>query len=117
MPTHSKFIDLITKKYTNLNLEQDLNALPQPPAPGAPPPIEAPPVNIPEAEPEVTQLTSEGEVELIRLVRKALVLDLDQGSIPPEILDEDINEKNGREILAKIKAFMGTYSDDPNINY
>jgi hypothetical protein len=116
MSTHSKFIDLITKKYTNLNLEQDLNAMPlQPQLPQQQqPPIEEP---VPPPEPEVSQLTSEGEVELIRLVRKALVLDLDEGSIPPEILDEDINEKNGREILSKIKAFIGTYSDDPDINY
>lgn len=119
--THSKFFNLINDKYRVLNEQVPAGqpqlpiqdpALNQPPIPQQPQvPVE------PEGEPEVKQLTSEGEVELIRLIRKALVLEPDEGSIPPDILDEEINEENGREILMKMKRFISTYSEDPDINY
>jgi hypothetical protein len=54
---------------------------------------------------------------LIRLIRKALVLEPTEGTIPPSILDEEINEENGREILSKLKQFINSYSDDPDIDY
>jgi len=72
---------------------------------------------IKEPEPEVRQLTSAGEVELIRLIRKALVLEPTEGTIPSSILDDEINEDNGREKLMALKSFINTYSYDPDIDY
>jgi len=119
--TKSKFFGLINNKYKMLDEEvayQDPTAqMSMPPA--APDPAAAPPAAPvePAPEPEVKQMTPEGEVELIRLIRKALVLEPTEGSIPPEILDDEINEENGREVLSKMKAFMNTFSDDPDIDY
>ena len=72
---------------------------------------------IKEPEPQVKQLTSAGEVELIRLIRKALVLEPTEGTIPSTILDDEINEDNGREKLMAMKHFINTYSDDPDLDY
>ena len=88
-----------------------------PAAPGTQTVTDTETIDIQEPEPEFKELTPEGEVELIRLVRKALVLEPTEGTIPPKILDDEINENNGREMLARIKAFLNTYSDDPDINY
>lgn len=117
--TKSKFFGLINNKYRMLE-EQPVDPTSQmsmPPA--APDPAAATPAAPaePAPEPEVKQMTPEGEVELIRLIRKALVLEPTEGSIPPDILDDEINEENGREVLAKIKSFMNTFSDDPDIDY
>jgi len=69
----------------------------------------------PEATPpeqeETEKLTSEGEVELIRLLRKALTLDIDPNKMPIEVLNADINKNNAREIFDKLKAFMSTYTE------
>lgn len=72
----------------------------QPPQPAEPPEQE-----------ETEKLTSEGEVELIRLLRKALTLDIDANKMPVEVLNADINKNNAREIYEKIKSFMSTYTD------
>lgn len=68
-------------------------------------PVEAP------AAPEVEKLTPEGEVELIRLLRKALTLDVNANTIPLDIIDVEINQDNAREIYEKIKSFMSTFTD------
>lgn len=120
--TKSKFFGLINNKYKMLE-EQPMDPTAQmsmPPGVAPDPAAMAPapePAPEPEPEPEVKQLTPEGEVELIRLIRKALVLEPTEGSIPSSILDDEINEENGREILSKMKNFMNTYSDDPDIDY
>jgi len=119
--TKSKFFNLINNKYKVINeqfpVPPGLPGMPpmQQQDPAGPPAPEAPPQ--PELEPEVKQLTPEGEVELIRLIRKALVVNPEEGTIPPEILDEEINEENGREILIKLKQFISTYADDPDSDY
>jgi hypothetical protein len=120
--TKSKFFGLINNKYKVLDEEvayQDPTAqMSMPPArPGEEVVTSRETETIQEPEPEVKQMTPEGEVELIRLIRKALVLEPTEGSIPPEILDDEINEENGREVLSKMKAFMNTFSDDPDIDY
>jgi hypothetical protein len=121
--TKSKFFGLINSKYQMLE-EQPVDPTAQmsmtpgvAPDPAATAPAPDPAATAPAPEPEVKQLTPEGEVELIRLIRKALVLEPTEGSIPSSILDDEINEENGREILAKMKSFMNTYSDDPDIDY
>jgi hypothetical protein len=70
---------------------------------------QAEPVPAPEQEP-VEKLTSEGEVELIRLLRLALTLDIPENAMPLDIVDTEINQKNAREIYEKIKTFMSTFS-------
>ena len=120
--TKSKFFGLINNKYKVLDEEvayQDPTAqMSMPPArPGEEVVASRETETVQEPEPEVKQMTPEGEVELIRLIRKALVLEPTEGSIPPEILDDEINEENGREVLSKMKAFMNTFSDDPDIDY
>lgn len=120
--TKSKFFGLINNKYKMLEEQPDPTAqMSMPPMPQGQPGQEIAVAQetetIKEPEPEVKQMTPEGEVELIRLIRKALVLEPTEGSIPPEILDDEINEENGREVLSKMKAFMNTFSDDPDIDY
>ena len=117
--TKSKFFGLISNKYKMLEELVDSSAqMSMPPMPQGQPgqeiAVSQETETIKEPEPEVKQLTSEGEVELIRLIRKALVL---EGTIPVEILDDEINEENGREMLSKMKNFINTYSDDPDIDY
>ena len=113
---HSKFFKLIKDKHGVLN-EQ----VPPIPAPEAIPGEEVVDVQqtetITEPEPEFKELTPEGEVELIRLILKALTINPTEGTIPPELLDTEINENNGRAMLAKIRNYMNTYTDDPAINY
>lgn len=119
MKIKSNFLKLIRQKNSVLT-EQDLPAPPPPaPAPGTEV-VDQEQIKVDVKEPEkekFKELTPEGEVELIRLIRKALVLEPTEGTIPPVILDDEINEENGREMLAKMKNFMNTFSDDPDINY
>ena len=120
--TKSKFFGLINNKHKMLDEEvayQDPTAqMSMPPArPGEEVVASRETETVQEPEPEVKQLTPEGEVELIRLIRKALVLEPTEGTIPPSILDDEINEENGREILSKLKQFINSYSDDPDIDY
>lgn len=63
-------------------------------------------------QPDTQTLTPEGEVELIRLLRKALTLDVPANTMPLEIVDVDINQENAREIYEKIKNFMSTFTGD-----
>mgnify|MGYP007107478162 CR=1 FL=1 len=117
--SNSKFEQLITDKYTTISEQGPVQL-----QPGAPP---GPPVagstggpiapDVPAPEPEVQQLSAEGEVELVRLIRKALVLEPGDGEIPSAILDGDINEENSRSKLSMMKKFINTYSEDPDIGY
>ena len=61
---------------------------------------------------EVEALTPEGEVELIRLLRKALTLDIPANTMPLDLVDAEINQENAREIYEKIKTFMSTFTGD-----
>ena len=81
------------------NMAQTQAAQAQPPAPA------------PE-QPETETLTPEGEVELIRLLRKALTLDIPANTMPLQIVDTEINQENAREIYEKIKTFMSTFTGD-----
>lgn len=68
------------------------------------------PVPAPE-EPETETLTPEGEVELIRLLRKALTLDVDPNKMPLDVINVEINQNNARDIYEQLKKFMSTYSE------
>lgn len=69
-----------------------------------------------EVEQQPGPLTSEGEVFLVRLLKKALFMN-------PDDLDEkqlkdlpEINEKNASDILNKIVAIMNNYSASLEVN-
>jgi hypothetical protein len=68
-----------------------------------------------DTEQQPSPLTSEGEVFLVRLLRKALFMN-------PDDLDEkalkdlpEIDEKNATQILNKIVSVMNNYSADLNV--
>lgn len=67
------------------------------------------PVKKPE-KPEMETLTPEGEVELIRMIRQALMLNIDTNTIPIDLVNVEINQENGRETLEKLRAFMSTFT-------
>lgn len=73
------------------------------PAPEAPTPAAAAPTE---------PLSPEGEVMLIRLLKKALVMDVDENDL--NSLDQigDINETNAKAALQTIIKIMETYSSD-----
>jgi hypothetical protein len=111
-----KFLDLVNKKYQELN-EQ----VPGEPLPGVPPAVDlgAAPAPVPAA-PETGEtpkpLTAEGEVFLVRLLKKALFMnpgDLDEKSLKdlPEI-----NETNATEALNSIVEIMKKYSNTIDVN-
>jgi|TARA_R100000322_G_C5423558_1_gene186878 hypothetical protein len=114
MKISSKFYKLIKNKRSLL---ENTAGLSEPPPEG----VEVSQVDMqvqePAPEPEVQKLTSEGELELIRLVKKALFINTNPDDIPDDIADDEINEKNGRQKLSDLKRFIGTYSDDPDIGY
>jgi len=112
--TKSKFFKVINNKF-NLLEQGPVDDLSVQAQPGEEVVAAQQTETIKEPEPEVQKLTSEGELDLIRLVRDALQMDIQAGKIPSSILDPEINQKNGRDILSKIKQFMNTYggrSDD-----
>jgi len=109
-----KFLDLINKKYTELNEQVPGEILPADPMAQIPPPP-APPA--PEAGPEVAPapeqkpLTPEGEVFLVRLLRKALFMN--PGDMDEKALKDlpDVNETNASDVLNSIVEIMKKYSN------
>jgi hypothetical protein len=103
----SKFLESLNRYYENTGLDQpveDPNAeMPMPEPEGEP---EAAP------EPEVDPLTSEGEVHLTRLLRKALLMNVEEGDVDDIALEDDINETNSRQMVDKIIGVMRKYTDD-----
>lgn len=65
-----------------------------------------------EEQPEVKELTPEGEVLLIRLLKKAFVITPKPEDIEQMTDISDINENNARESLSKIIGLMKKYSTD-----
>ena len=115
-----KFYNLIDKRLKEL-LEQGPagDATFTAAAPITPEPTQMPTagsVTPPGEELEKKALTSEGEVFLVRLLKKALFLN-------PDDLDEkalkdlpEIDEKNASEILTKIIQVMNNYSSSLDVN-
>ena len=95
------------KQYNKL-LEQDEAALP----------TELPaeePVAAPAPEPEVRQLSPEGEVLLVRLIKKALVTKIEPSDVEALADFSDINEVNAKESLQKLINMMKKYSQDIDV--
>lgn len=111
-----KFYNLLKQKYVDLHeqVPADLNALPPQAMPAAVPPSAAVPTQsqTPSGlEQEALPLTSEGEVFLVRLLRKALFMN--PGDIDEKSLKDlpEINEKNASEVLNSIINIMKKYSN------
>tara|TARA_R110000822_G_scaffold47009_3_gene124982 strand:- start:234 stop:542 length:309 start_codon:yes stop_codon:yes gene_type:complete len=75
----------------------------------------APPVEEPAPVPEVTQLSPEGEVLLVRLIKKALVTEIEASDIDQISILADINETNAKESLTSLINIMKKYSQDIDI--
>tara|TARA_R110001592_G_scaffold197979_3_gene446085 strand:+ start:461 stop:769 length:309 start_codon:yes stop_codon:yes gene_type:complete len=79
------------------------------------------PVDEPEAEPvaepepEVQQLSPEGEVLLIRLIKKALVTKIDSSDVDTLSELSDINEINAKSSLEQLINIMKKYSRDIDV--
>ena len=91
-------------KQYNAVLEQDEAELP----------VEEP-VPVPELQPETETLSPESEVLLVRLIKKALVTEID--AIDVDLLSElsDINEINAKSSLQILINIMKKYSQDIDI--
>lgn len=84
------------------------------------PPEEVPPEEIPAEEPapepEVEQLSPESEVLMVRLIKKALVTEIDPNDIDSINELADINEVNAKSSLQMLINIMKKYSQDIDIN-
>ena len=92
----------------NKVLEQDETELP------TELPVEEP-AGAPAPEPEVKQLSPEGEVLLIRLIKKALVTKIEPSDVEALADFSDINEVNAKESLQKLINMMKKYSQDIDV--
>jgi len=70
------------------------------------------PVEQPVSEPEVEQLSPEAEVLLVRLIKKALVTDIDSNDVDSISELSDINETNAKQSLQMLINIMKKYSQD-----
>jgi len=95
-------------KQYNKVLEQDETELP------TELPVEEP-AEAPAPEPEVKQLSPEGEVLLIRLIKKALVTKIEPSDVEALADFSDINEVNAKESLQKLINMMKKYSQDIDV--
>ena len=92
----------------NKVLEQDETELP------TELPVEEP-AGAPAPEPEVKQLSPEGEVLLVRLIKKALVTKIEPSDVEALADFSDINEVNAKESLQKLINIMKKYSQDIDV--
>jgi len=80
-------------------------------------PVEAPPAEVPPVEaPEVTPLSPESEVLLVRLLKKAIVTNIEAEDVDTISALEDINEVNAKETLSMLIRIMQKYSTDIDID-
>lgn len=114
-----KFLDLINKKYQELHEQvPGVPATPIPPldqAAAASAPAPAPAPTAPESD-ATKPLTAEGEVFLVRLLKKALFMN--PGDLDEKLLKDlpEINETNATEVLNSIVEIMKKYSNSIDVN-
>ena len=124
-----KEFDKLLEKYYTTVTEQDAMGGMGPDMPAAPPPQAMGGPDLGAAQPgagpempdedgdgqETEPLTSEGEVMLVRLLKKALVMKPDDSAMME--IDEigDVNEKNAKDSLKKIVSVMKRYSTELDI--
>lgn len=105
------------KKIYDLNLINEADEAPPPPGAEADAGVEDT-AAVPEEQPTeevVTKLSPESEVMYVRLLKKAMVM-----NIEPEDIDNitnlgDVNETNAKELLGQILQIMKSYSNDIDI--
>jgi hypothetical protein len=103
-------------KAYNKVLEQDeTEDIPREEPPVEEPAPEEPPAEEPAPEPEVKQLSPEGEVLLVRLIKKALVTEIEPSDIDTLSELSDINEVNAKASLEKLINIMKKYSQDIDV--
>ena len=101
------------KRIYDLNLINEDGQAPPPPGAEientAEVPVEEP------AEEVVTELSPESEVMYVRLLKKAMVMDIDPEDIDNISNIDDVNETNAKELLGTILQIMKSYSNDIDI--
>ena len=79
-------------------------------------PVEEVPVqDIPIEEPQIETLSPESEVLLVRLLKKALVTEIDPEDVDTVSALNDINEVNAKDTLTMLINVMKKYSTDIDI--
>lgn len=79
-------------------------------------PVEEVPVqDIPIEEPQIETLSPESEVLLVRLLKKALVTEIDPEDVDTITSLNDINEINAKDTLTMLINVMKKYSTDIDI--
>lgn len=106
------FIDLINRKYSELQEQVPGEVVP----PATPVDAPAAPVDVQPPAEETKPLTAEGEVFLVRLLRKALFMN--PGEMDEKLLKDlpDTNENNATDVLNSIIEIMKKYSNSIDIN-
>lgn len=111
-----KFTDLVNKKLKSLHEQVPGEMAPAPFDPASMPSA-VPAAPVPTPEPVETQkpLSPEGEVFLVRLLRKALFMN--PGDIDEKVLKDlpEINETNAADVLTQIINIMKKYSSSIDI--
>ena len=105
------------KKIYDLNLINEADESPPPPGAEAAASVEDP-APAPTEEPTeevVTELSPESEVMYVRLLKKAMVMDIDPEDIDNINNIDDVNETNAKELLGNILQIMKSYSNDIDI--
>lgn len=100
--------------YKNFLNEAELPPEAPAPAPGQDPTQPAPDV-APSASPATKDPLPESNVLLVRLLLKALVMDIDPEDVRTITQIGDINESNASESLKKLISIMQNYSADIDI--
>lgn len=106
-----KFLKELEKILEQDEIELDVDAPEEAPAeePTEEPTTEETP------EPQVEKLSPESEVLLVRLIKKALVTEIDANDVDTLSTLGDINEKNAKQSLSTLINVMKKYSTDIDI--
>ncbi len=76
---------------------------------------EVPAEELPVEEPQIETLSPESEVLLVRLLKKALVTEIDPEDVDTVSALNDINEVNAKDTLTMLINVMKKYSTDIDI--
>jgi len=109
----SRFHTLLNRAYREIITEQEQPPVPQgTPEQAAPTPIPEIPETQPQPQSPVKPLTSEGETVLVRILAKAILVDItdpvDELSVK-DISENKINAENAQESLTKLVSIIRKY--------
>lgn len=100
------------KKIYELNLINEADEAPPPPGASDEPDVTAPSDDVA----EITTLSPESEVLYVRLLKKSMVMNINDEDIDNINSLDEVNENNAKDILGKILQIMKSYSTDIDIN-